>query len=218
MKRFRSWFASIPPGTRWLLATPVVLLAADVLVGMLGRGGLSHLLGLTPSGFRGGFIWQGFTYWLLPAGLIDLLVSGVVLVLLAPRLERDWSAGQIVGYCAIAATGAGLCHVLVAGSGQMLLGLRGVVIGLLAAWAKMYGAEPMAIPGLGPVSTRGLMLGAALIAAGVAGLASPGGWRDALVLFGGGATGWSYLALRWRWNRSRPGTVTACTRTRRLEL
>ena len=116
--------------------------------------------------------------------------------------------------CVVAASGAGLTHIVL--SSSPMTGAGPMLLGLLVAWAWACGNEIVSIPCLGPISARRLALIAGV--AGVAGALLNAGWIRATVCSSGGASAWIYL---W-WNHQRimrrPGRAVGSERMSHLEL
>lgn len=218
MKRlWRRFLELLTPGVQVLVLVLTGCYAA-ALVGRLTRTyDLYFWLALTPSGFWHGRVWQVASYPLLPASVVDFLLNGVALVWLGNLVERAWSRGELWSYALICALGAGLVGVvLLPGDGAAMTGTMGVVMGFLAAWARLYGHEQVEMPVFGTVTIRTLAL--ALAGLGFLMILVTAGLLSAVLMTAGGLTGWIYLGVRFRVNRSARPRAAASERIGRLEL
>lgn len=218
MKRFLSrLFGLLTPGVRVLL----LALTASYLIAAIGNVlrayNLYRWLALDPSAVWKGFVWQLFTYPLLPEGLMSFISNAIAIVWLGRHLEREWSRWELWSYCLLAATGTAAAKLLLSSwNGYPLTGTAGIVFGMLVAWLRLFGHEKMMFMSLW--QTTILQAGLLMTAVGLLLMLITTGWVDTLVMFCGGLAGWLYLSLRWKLNREQPGQVSESGRIRRLEL
>jgi membrane associated rhomboid family serine protease len=199
----------------------LVVLVVLYLVAVAGRtlkiGNLYDWLALNPSAFWKGRVWQVFTYALLPAGFLDLIFNVIAIIWLGGQLEREWSRWELWSYCLLAATGTGMAKLsLSSRSGFPMVGASGVAFGLLVAWLRLFGNRRISLWSVW--ETTVLRAGLLLMALYVLLTVSSVGVVNAVIMFGGGLTGWLYLSLRWTWNRAQPSRLAKSERIRRLEL
>jgi membrane associated rhomboid family serine protease len=218
MKVFWQQFsAALTPGVRiLLLLLTVVYLSA--LAGTLTRTvDLQHWLAASAPDVWRGQIWRIVTYALLPAGIMDFVMNAFALVLLGSRFERHWSRRELWLFCGIAAAGAGVANVLLAGAGSPpLTGAAPMMVGLLIAWAFISGHEVVLLPLLGQSTVRQLVL--VLAAVSILVMLFSAGLTAALVLASGALAGWIYLRLRQKWLMTRASRAVHSERIQRLEL
>lgn len=216
----RTWtkfLQPLTPGVRGLL----FLLSASFLAAMIGRISdafdLYAWFALHPPSFWRGQIWQAVTYAVLPARGLDFLLNGFMIAWLGVWLERSWTRRELWLYCLLAAAGTGLARVALTPSSPVLMvGSGGMVFGLLAAWARLFGHERVQLMGVWEMAVRwAALLLAALSLAIMLPCAGP---LNAFIMLGGGLAGWLYLSLRSKTIRARRSQFTANERMNRLEL
>jgi membrane associated rhomboid family serine protease len=218
MKRFLYRLSGLfSPGVRVLL----FVLSASYLIAVIGSvSGIYNSyrwLALNPFAVWKGYVWQVFTYPLVPEGLVIFIFNAIAIVWLGRQLEREWSRWELWSYCLLTATGAGMAKLFLSPwNGYPLMGTAGIVFGLLAAWLRIFGHERAVFWSVW--DTTILQAGLVMTAVGLLLMLFTAGWVDALVMFCGGLTGWVYLSLRWKLNREQPGQLTESGRIRRLEL
>jgi len=164
-----------------------------------------------------GEVWSLVTYAFLPLGIVDWVVSLFWLSTLVGVIGRNWSSGELWGYCLLAAGFGGV--VVVAVNPPMQFGLAGngaIIFALLAAWYRLYGRERLVLLGVGEMSVRQ----AAIIVAVVEFLVSFFclGWLITLAMMSGGVVGWFYLFLRGKHALNRRSQIVDSERIARLEL
>ena len=197
------------------------LLTLTWLTSMLGHAlpayDLPGWLALGGAQFWSGQIWRLATYPLVSAGILDLIMNNLALVILGGLLERHWSRGEFWVYCLVAATGAGLAKVALPwSSSSPLTGAAPVMFGLLIAWGFLCGREAITLFLLGEITVWKLVLIAGAIS--IMTLLFTAGLIPALILTGGGLTGFLYLWCKHQWQMSRPGSMVHSERIHRLEL
>lgn len=218
MKTFRQQFLnSLTPGVRGLIALLVLVYLAVLAARMTGTADLPGWVSLTGPQFRNGQAWRVVSYALVPAGVVDFIMNGFVLILFGGHLERHQSRGALWMICIFAALGGGLAKVTVEWSSPApLVGATPVVYGLLAAWCVLCGRERVMMPLIGEIFVWQLTLVAVAVSFLVMALST--GISDALVLLGGGAGGWFYVWLRRKWFMGRTARTVHSERMARLEL
>ncbi|MEI8291156.1 MAG: rhomboid family intramembrane serine protease [Verrucomicrobiota bacterium] len=218
MKMFRHRFqALLTPGVQWLLCLLAGMYVAAVIGKWLQAFDLYGWLTLSGSQFWSGQIWRLVTYALLPAGVLDFSMNSAALVMLGAMLERHWSRGELWLYCVVAAAGAGLAKVILQFSGSLpLVGAAPMMFGLLIAWGVLCGREVISVVLFGEMTVWKLVLGAGAV--GFLILFLTAGLFAAIIMAGGGMTGFLYLWVKHRWLMSRAGSVVHSERISRLEL
>ncbi len=98
-------------------------------------------LGLTPSLFWRGMLWQVFTYLFLH-DLLDiwhLVFNMFIFWMFGVTLERDWGTRYFVKFVAVTGVGAGVVSALLLfGADYPIIGFSGVLFGVYAAYLVMY--------------------------------------------------------------------------------
>jgi membrane associated rhomboid family serine protease len=218
MKRFLSQLAGLlTPGVRVLLVVLIVPCLVAIIGNALKIYNLYRWLALDPSSFWKGYMWQVFTYPLVPEGLGNFIFNMIAIVWLGRQLEREWSRWELWSYCLLAAGGAGAAKLLLSSwNPYPLTGSSGIVFGMLAAWLRLFGHEKVVFCSVW--ETTILRAGLLMTALGLLLMLFSGGLINTLVVFCGGLAGWLYLSLRWKLNREQPGQLTESGRIRRLEL
>ena len=218
MKILRQRFlALLTPGVQWLLG----LLAGMYLTAVIGKliraFDLYDWLALSGPKFWNGQIWRLVTYGLLPVGVLDFLMNSVALVMLGAMLERHWSRGELWLYCIVAAAGAGFAKVVLQFSSPLpLVGAAPMMFGLLIAWGFLCGRETINLMPFGEMTVWKLVLVAGAISFLI--MFVTAGLFTAIIMAGGGLTGFLYLWLKHKWLMSRVGSVIHSERINRLEL
>jgi membrane associated rhomboid family serine protease len=96
--------ALTPPIVQRLLIANVAVFLAQVLV-----RGVDNFAALTPIDlWRGGYLWQPFTYMWLHGGLGHLLMNMFVLWMFGSQLAMAWGPSRFLRYYLVCGVGAGL--------------------------------------------------------------------------------------------------------------
>jgi membrane associated rhomboid family serine protease len=209
--------ALLTPGAQLLLC----LLAGMYLTAVIGKliraFDLYDWLALSGPKFWSGQIWRLATYALLPAGVLDFLMNSVALVMLGGMLERHWSRGELWLYCIVAAAGAGGAKVLLQFSNPLpLVGAAPMMFGLLMGWGFLCGRQSLIIVPFGEMTVWKLVLVAGAVSFLI--MFFTAGLVTAIIMAGGGLTGFLYLWLKHKWLMSRASSVVDSERINRLEL
>src|ERR1035437_7672922 len=218
MKIFRQrLLVSLTPGVQWLLGLMAAVYLAAVIGKLIHAFDLYDWLALSGPKFWSGQIWRLVTYALLPAGILDFLMNSIALVMLGGMLERHWSRGELWLYCVVAAAGAGLTKVVLQFSSPLpLTGAAPMVFGLLIAWGFLCGRENISLIPFGEMIVWKLVLVAGAISFLI--MFFTAGLVTAIIMAGGGLTGFLYLWLKHKWLMSRASSVIHSERINRLEL
>lgn len=192
----RRW-GMLPPGVRGLLMLLAIVYAVEIAGSMSGAFDLATLIGLKPVDFWHGRWWTLMIFWVLPTGLADFLLSGVMLVMLGGRLERVWSRIEFWTFFLVGVAGSGVARVLLNPSSEFaMLGTTGGICGLVAGWLKLFGDEPVQLLGVWSTTVRRailVMAAASLLVAWFSG----GSIIEVLTSLSGAVAGWVYLTVRW---------------------
>ena len=207
----------LTPGVRMLLCLLVAAYLAAIIGNLVYAFNLSDWLALSGAKFWKGQLWRLVTYALLPAGIMDLVMNCLALVMLGEMLERHWSRTQLWLYCLVAVAGAGVTMVLLQFvTSTAVTGAAPMIFGLLVAWGFLSGREIINVPVFGEITVWKLVICVAAVSLAVISLSM--GLVSALILAAGGLTGWLYLWLKHKWLMSRPSHMAHSERISRLEL
>lgn len=178
---------------------------------------LGDWMALWPPWVRRGEVWYLVTYAFLPNGPVDWLVSLFWLATLVSVVGRNWSSGELWGYCLLATVFGGLVVVAVNPPMQFpIVGNGAMIFALLAAWYRLYGRDRLVMLGLGEMSVRQAVIIVAVIEVLVSWFCL--GWFVTLAMMSGGAAGWLYLWVRGERAMNRRSQVVDSERMARLEL
>ncbi len=213
----RSFFWDHIPGVRWLL----VVFGVSYLVALVA--GLAHLfniyiwIGLAREEVLAGQVWRIVTYGLTPAGLLDWLFGLLWFSVLGGQVGRVWSSRTFWCYYVVATVGAAVPVVaLLPNLPGYIVGSAPFTFGLLVAWYRLCGFEPLILHGLGRVTVRQAaviigLLNAAIVYVGC-------GWKLLLCMLCGGVAVWLGLSVQRRWNIFRTRQASGGSRIDRLEV
>ncbi len=214
---FQKFFWSLPFGARVLM----LLYALGLPLALIGQFthtfDLYDWLALWPPLVRKGEVWSLVTYAFLPNGFLDWVISLFWLATLVAVIGRNWSSGELCGYCLLATLVGAL--VVVAVNPPMRSGIVGnaaMIFALLAAWYRLYGRERLILLGVGEVSVRQAAILVGVIEFLICLYSF--GWLVTLAMMSGGAAGWLYLFLRGKHALNRRSQVADSERIARLEL
>lgn len=194
-KRWSRFLALFSPGVCILLGFLFLAYLAAALAVALGGYDPSPWIVLRGPAFWHGQLWLIATYVLQPAGAVELLLNGVVIVGLGSSLERVWSPGKLLVYCLVVTVSVGMIKVLVGpASTQPLQGSGALAFGLVVAWSWISSQEssPMSVLW---ANGSGLIVLLPMALSFVTTLGS-GGLSAAAAVLGGGLVGWLYLSVR----------------------
>lgn len=208
---------SLPRGVWLILGFLAGAWLASAGAGPIGGPPIPMWLALIPPSVWSGEAWRLFTYALLPAGLLDLLLSGFMIAWIGSRVARVWSTAEFLTYCGICAAGAAIAVCLVLPSADFGIVTPSVIVaGLLVAWARLFGHERVWLTPTYQTSRYAIAL--FILAAMLLILVLGCGRILAIPFISAALTGWAYLTLRWRANRAQPPRSLKNERVSRLEL
>lgn len=211
------FFGSLPAGARLLVA----LFALSFPLAKVGQYTHAFALGdwvdMSPALFWHGEVWRAASYAFLANGVVDWVVSLFWLATIVSVLSRDWSGRELWIYCLVPTLTAALVVAVVRpGMQNGIVGNGAMLLGLLAAWCRLYGGERVALLGIGEMSVRQVALLLALGGVLISWLCI--GALVTLAMVCGGAAGWFYLVLRGKHALSRRSQTVESERIARLEL
>jgi membrane associated rhomboid family serine protease len=207
----------LTPGVRVLLCLLVAVYLAAISGRLLQAFDLYGWLALSGFKFWSGQLWRLVTYVLLPAGFLDFIMNGIVLIMLGGTLERHWSRGDLWFYCIVAVAGAGVAKVVLQFSNPLpLVGAAPMMFGLLIAWGFLCGRKIISLVFFGEMMVWKLVVVSS--AASFLIMFLTAGLVTAIIMAAGGLSGLLYLWLKHKWLMSRPSRVVHSERINRLEL
>lgn len=153
----------ITRGALFLLGAQVAL----SLLWLMGNGELrlmfSEWLVASPSQvFEKYRVWTLVTSPLLDTNFLSLLLTGLMLWMLVPTLERFWGTPRFLRFAAITSvvgTLAGCLVGLATGSDVAIYGYAPMIIGSVVAFGIIYARQPVQFFGVLPLSGREFMYG-----------------------------------------------------------
>jgi membrane associated rhomboid family serine protease len=135
----------------WLMGTPEL------------KATLETSLAASPSNvFEKYRVWTLATSPLLEMGFLNLLLTGLMMWMLVPTLERFWGTPRFLRFVAITSitgTLAGCLVGLALGRDVAITGLSPMIIGAVVAFGVIYARQPVQFFGVLPLSGREFMFG-----------------------------------------------------------
>jgi membrane associated rhomboid family serine protease len=107
-------------------------------------------------------VWTLVTSPLLEMGFLSLLLTGLMMWMLVPTLERFWGTARFLRFVAItsiAGTIAGCLVGYLLGNDIAITGLSPMIIGAVVAFGVIYARQPVQFFGVLPLSGREFMFG-----------------------------------------------------------
>jgi membrane associated rhomboid family serine protease len=107
-------------------------------------------------------VWTLVTSPLLEIQFLSLLLTGLMMWMLVPTLERFWGTARFLRFVAItsvAGTVAGCLVGLALGRDAAITGLSPMIIGAVVAFGVIYARQPVQFFGVLPLSGREFMFG-----------------------------------------------------------
>lgn len=127
------------------------------------RAGIDDWIVASPSQvFEHYRVWTLVTSPLLEVNFLSLLLTGLMMWMLVPTLERFWGTPRFLRFVAItsiAGTIAGCLAGLATGHDAAILGLGPMMIGAVVAFGVIYARQPVQFFGVLPLSGREFMYG-----------------------------------------------------------
>jgi membrane associated rhomboid family serine protease len=214
---WQRFVSSLTPGVRWALSVWTVFYLLSFLLAFFSLANLGASLLLTGPAVWHGQIWRLASYALLPANLLDWLMNGISVVVFGGLLERIWRPRELLGYCLIAALGAGLAKLaLQPASLAPLLGPSPISLALMVATGWLFAHQTILVPPNFQLTIRQVVILLGLL--GLLGMVLSAGWANALIRLSGGGFGLAYLWLRGRTAPPRTACPVISKRINRLEL
>jgi membrane associated rhomboid family serine protease len=127
------------------------------------KRGIAEWLATSPSQvFEQYRIWTLVTSPLLELGFLQLLLTGLMMWMLVPTLERFWGTARFLRFVAITSvvgTAAGVAVGQLLGTDVPITGLSPMIIGAVVAFGVIYARQPVKFFGVLPLSGREFMFG-----------------------------------------------------------
>jgi len=217
MKSAFHFFSSLSTGPRLLLG----LFALGFPLVLLGH--YTHTievyswLAFSPHQVWKGQVWRLLTYAFVAGSVLDWLIGLFWLTTLVCVLARNWHGRELWRFCLLSAFSASALLALLQQPVASLVGGNGaMILGLLAAWDRLYRRERIILLGMGEMSVRQAATIVGLIEILI--LFFGFGWLVALAMIFGGAVGWLYLFVRGKSALNRRSQVLDSARMARLEM
>jgi membrane associated rhomboid family serine protease len=211
------FIAVLRPGTMFLIA----LIITGFFLNLLGA---TRWLVLFPNEFWHGKIWNIITYSFVPAGIVDIVWGPLWVFMIGLWIEKVWSPRELVVYSVLCVSGAGLVKVIlfrIVATPSSAIGLYGtipLILGLLVAWAKLFGHERVLFMGFWEMTIKQcacLLFCFDLLLM----ISSPCfGVINILTACLSPLVGWIYLSLRWKRQQAATIQTVDSNRIARLEL
>lgn len=162
-QRFRFASLGITQGALIVLGVQVGLSLVYLLADDSARATLATYLVATPSNVFGhGRVWTLVTSNFLEPEIIGLLLTGVMMFMLVPTLERFWGTARFYRFVAVTsvlgtAVGVGVGQLL--GTEVPIYGLSPFTWASVVAFGIIYARQPVQFFGVLPLTGRQLMYG-----------------------------------------------------------
>ena len=171
-----------------------------------------QFLGLVPSGFLQGYLWQPFTYMFIHAsGVFHILFNMVILWMFGSELERLWGSRFFLIYYLVCGVGAALIYCVVLMfvalftevhlTGVPVVGSSGAVFGLMAAYGLIFKDRILYVMMIFPMKARTFiyfLAGIEILSVLSSGLGGP---VANLAHLGGLVAGFLFLIFWKNWHR-----------------
>lgn len=161
---YRQRFRFSLPGTTPVVKYLIIVNSGIFLLGMFLPVRWSAFLGLTPSGFWRGAIWQPLTYMFLHGGFFHLLFNMFVLWMFGGPLESTWGSRRFLRFYFVCGIGAGLVNAAVTPFSPVpVVGSSGAIYGLLMAFGILFPDQLIYFWGIFPIRAKYFVAGLGLI-------------------------------------------------------
>ena len=209
------FWRSLPRGTRLLLTLWIGGSLLAVLVKAATSLNLLSGLALDRSALAGFQAWRLITFALVGDDLLNAGLGAFFVAFLGAAVERVWNPAFFLAYYTGCAIASGLAILILAPGALPIFTPAGALLGLLVGWHAHNRSQRFQLFGGPEVSATASTLLTALC---ILIPAFMSGWRLALALLGGAATGWAVLAFHHALGGRRAARASQRPRMRRLEL
>jgi len=195
----------LTPVVRGLLIACVGVWVVQLALHLAGQVWPSAVLGVVPSAFVSGWIWQPVTYMFLhsPAAIGHILMNMLILWMIGGDLERHWGGAAFLRYYLLCGVGAGLMVVtlgLLAGPPATLvptIGASGAIYGLILAYGTIFADRVLLFMLMFPMRARTFAI-LLFVIAFVSSLGPGATGVSHIAHLGGMIVGWVVLHRAWR--------------------
>ncbi len=153
----------ITRGALLLLGAMVALSLLWLMANVELRANIAEWLVASPSQvFEHYRVWTLVTSPLLETNFLSLLLTGLMMWMLIPTLERFWGTPRFIRFVAItsiAGTAAGCLLGWALGNDVAIHGLQPMIIAAVVAFGVIYARQPVQFFGVLPLSGREFMFG-----------------------------------------------------------
>ena len=183
----------LTPAVTWLIALSVATWFLQV-ASPVGPADMQRLLGFSADDVPRRW-WTAVTYLFVHGSVWHLAFGMYALFLFGPRVEREWSTGELVRFYVVCGMGGLLAH-LVFFRDAPLVGASAAVYGVMLAYARRWPDDQVYLFAVFPIRVRWLV--ALLVVMSLVGGVGAG---DGVGLahfahLGGFAAAWVYLRLQ----------------------
>jgi membrane associated rhomboid family serine protease len=143
-------------------------------------------------------VWTLVTSPLLERGLLTLLLTGLMMYMIVPTLERFWGTGRFLRFVAITSVFGSAAGCLVGwllGSDVAINGLSPMIIAAVVAFGIIYARQPVQFFGVLPLSGREFMFG--LLAVFALSVILQGHWEQGAAQAAAAITAVIMTSKRW---------------------
>jgi len=212
-----------PPGIKWLLIINVV---AFLLTPFLGNVLYRFLIFQPPYVF---LVWTFITYMFLHGGFAHIFFNMFALWMFGRRLEYRWGTRGFLTFYLTCGVGAAVIHLLASAVGATVfgrpwaavIGASGAIMGILVAYALLYGEETVYLYFVLPMKAKYFVLLLGILDAMASWGELTGSGQQSVAHFahlGGLLTGYLYIKFGGRdgWRGLFSGRGPRMVRTRRV--
>lgn len=195
-----------------LLIVYGVVFVLEQFIDQFMGGHLRSWFALIPMQVLNGKIWQIFTYSLLHADVMHLVLNMMILAFVGGEIEAMWGRRKFLTFLFFCSTIAGLVYLLIqlavwnaAYLVMPMVGASGAMYGLLVAYAIMFSERELLFMMMFPMKAKQFI---AILAAVefLQALFSGQGGLGAIAHLSGMGAGWLFLWLQARGIQSRRGS------------
>ena len=198
------------------------------VVSLLLRPEMAAFLGLAPSSFWRGYIWQPVTYMFLHGGIFHLFFNMLVLWMFGSTLESTWGPKRFLTFYFICGIGAGLLNAVATPASPVpIVGASGAIYGLLMAFGILFPDQFIYFWGIFPIRAKYFVIGIGVVEfltalsasqSGIAHIAHLGGMLFGLIYMKWGTLKTSVSGWRHQKKRRRHLRIVADNRHEKEEL
>jgi membrane associated rhomboid family serine protease len=153
----------ITRGAVFVLGTQIAISLIWLMGNREVKDGIHDWLVASPNQiFENYRVWTLVTSPLVEEGFLQLLLTGLMMWMLVPTLERFWGTPRFLRFVAITSVtgtiaGCGVGYLL--GTNVAIMGLSPMILGAVVAFGVIYARQPVQFFGVLPLSGREFMFG-----------------------------------------------------------